>query len=186
MKTSAGFSLVEVTIVIAVMIILSATLLGYKRSNERQIILFRDRAMFIGDINRAKTLAIEKFHQNPDSCAFGIYIHPVGGGAQREFIIFQDLKPITVAECRDNNGNYTYPGALAYDVGEDVQKFSLDRKLEFNIPSGLQVVFLPPDLVATSTLNNSPLPQTVVISTTDGSLSTTVTIGEGGQIITAQ
>ncbi len=177
-----GFTLVETMVAIAITLVLSTIVLSYNRSSEKQIVLFRDQAIIIGILNRAKALAIEKFNSDPNVCAFGVHFDE----DLSTFILFQDLNMRAVSEpifgCRDYtlgvfNTNFKYDGG-----SELFETFSLDPRLRFDSlpPNGLDVVFIPPEISVTST---ELLPITITVKIKDGSASVPITIGEGGQII---
>lgn len=178
-RSSAGFSLIEVVIVISVMAILSATLLAYNRSNADQQTLFRDRAIIISVLNRAKAMAVEKFYQNVDACAFGIFIRGTGTDP-REFILFQDLRIDPEQDCKLEDGSYNFNNT--YDEGEALSDYALGNRLVFDGALGdISVVFVPPELTILSTAG---LPVTIGIKTVEGTFSTSLIVSEGGQIIT--
>lgn len=183
LKTDNGFTLVEIMIVIAITVLLSSIAITYNRSGERQIILFRDQALVVGLLNRAKSLAIQKY-RDPDisgdylSCAFGLHFE----SGSRDFILFQDF-----GEGGCSLANYEYgptdPTQIPPPPPEELESFSLDSRLEFSgIPAGgLDILFVPPDLDVVSTAG---LPVTITIQTIDGSLTTSITVSTAGQIIT--
>lgn len=177
-----GFTLVETMVAIAITLVLSTIVLSYNRSSEKQIVLFRDQAVVIGVLNRAKSLAIEKFNSDPNVCAFGVHFDQ----NLSTFVLFQDLSLGGASEpvfgCRDY-AQGTYNSNLRYDGGSELfESFSLDPRLEFGaIPSnGLDILFIPPEINVTST---EVLPVTINIKTKDNSASASITIGQGGQII---
>ena len=165
------------------MMILSATLLTFNRSNYGQIALFQARDVFTSAVNQAKTLAVEKFSQNVDACAFGVYIKGTDN-PPREFVLFQTLKLDPAQDCVLSDGSYNFatdfnaPGANVLAI----QNFSLDSRLRFSNPpsGGESITFVPPDL---TTLSTVPLPATTVIETLDGTLSTSISVEAGGQIV---
>lgn len=192
-----GFTLLETIIVIAITVALSAIAFTYNRSTERQIVLFKDQAILVGLLNRAKALALEKFNQNADACAFGVYVNKNAGA--REFVFFQDLKPPSEPQCKKNDGSYVsnmrYDGVLSK---ETMQRFALDNRLKFGGVTDrggadhnqANILFIPPELVVTSTdgvgSESAPrilFPLTIVLQTNDGALSAALSIGEGGQIV---
>jgi type II secretory pathway pseudopilin PulG len=165
-----GFTLIETVVVVAITMILSGIVLAYSRSTERQILLYRDQAFIVGVINRAKSLAVQKYHETQLSgrvnCAFGVHFAP-----PRSFILFQDLDQ---GSCPANR---TY----AYDQGEEIQTLSLDNHLQFDMQSNLDILFIPPELQATTT-NPTGFPVTIVIKTNDDTRRATTTVSAAGQI----
>lgn len=176
-----GFTLVEAMIAVAITMVLSTMLLTYNRSSEKQIVLFRDQAVLVGFLNRAKALAVEKFNKEPRVCAFGLYFPP---DSPREFILFQDLQPEgsePVFGCRDEEGNVNTN--LRYDAGEKLESFKIDERLNFvDVPSELNILFVPPEL---SVISSAALPVEIKIGVSGGANFALVIVGEVGQI-TAQ
>ncbi|MCP6720207.1 MAG: prepilin-type N-terminal cleavage/methylation domain-containing protein [Patescibacteria group bacterium] len=186
LKASNGFTLVEIMVVIAITVLLSSIAITYNRSGERQIVLFRDQALVVGLLNRTKSLAIQKY-RDPDisgdysTCAFGLHFE----SGSRDFILFQDF-----GEGGCSLANYAYgptdPTATPPPPLEELESFSLDSKLEFSgIPiGGLDILFVPPELTATTT-HASGFPVTITIQTVGGGSTVPITVFSiAGQIIT--
>lgn len=172
--------MVETMVAIAISLVLSTMFLSYNRSSEKQIVLFREQAVIVGFLNRAKSLTVEKFNQDPHACAFGLYF---SGTASKQFILFQDLQPEEsepIFGCRKEDGS---PNSnLSYDPGEELESFTMDERLKFtDIPNDLNILFIPPELGVHS---NAELPVTIKIETVQGASFALVTIGEAGQIST--
>lgn len=172
----AGFTLMEMIIVIGVTMILSGLILGYSRSSEKQISLYKDQAAIVGFLNEAKSLAIQKYNQPGTAgyiaCAFGVHFETTN-----IFAIFQDLEPGNV--CPKNR---TY----AYDANanptELINSSTLDTGIIFSDLSGgssLDIEFIAPELTVTSTIANP----SVTLRTTSG-ISARIEVGAGGQIVT--
>ena len=180
-KRQKGFTLVEVMISISIAMVISTMLLSYNRSSEKQIVLFREQAALVGFLNRAKTLAVEKFNEDPLACAFGLYFP---ASEPKKFILFQDLQAEgsePIFGCRDDEGHLKTNHS--YDVGEELESYTIDNRLNFkDVPSDLAILFVPPEL---SVVSSAPLPVAIKIETLDGASSALITVGEVGQI-TAQ
>ena len=177
-RFSAGYSLVELLIVVGITIFLSGVILAYNRSSERQIVLYRDQALIIGLLNRAKSLAAQKFNPTGSPtdvpCAFGLHFDETSS----DFYLFQDI----------GSGGCDAPRAVGFDgasSAELIETFSLDRRLEFsNIPAGgFDVMFVAPDLNVSTTLS-SGLPITINIRVLGETLEAPITISSAGQIST--
>lgn len=152
-----GFTLIETLIVVGITIMLSVVVLGYNRSTDADLALFRDQAIVIGSVNRAKALAIEKFN-SPGACGFGVHFSEYS----RSFFIFEDQNMNPGSDCR-NNGAYL--GTGMYEAGEEINPtFMLDRRFRFwlyvedaagfgsQIERGeFDILFIPPDPTTTST-----------------------------------
>lgn len=173
---NAGYSLVELLIVVGITIFLSGVILAYNRSSERQIVLYRDQALIIGLLNRAKSLAAQKFNPTGSPtdtpCAFGLHFDE----ASKNFYLFQDI----------GSGGCDTPRAVGFDGEESaelIETFSLDGRLEFSdIPAGgFDVMFVAPDLNVSTTLF-SGFPITVNIRVFGETLEAPITISSAGQI----
>ncbi len=170
-----GFTLVETFIVISITLLLSALAFTYNRSSERQIALFKEQAVIVGLLNRAKSLAIQKY-QNPATpqfltCAFGLHFE----ANSPNYILFQDLGQ---GSCGPDVSNYRYDSTS--NPPEALETFSLDPKVEFvNLASDLDILFVPPELNIIST---QQLPVKVTLGTKDKMSTVSITVAEGGQI----
>jgi len=181
--------LVEIIVVIAITVLLSGIAITYNRSGERQIVLFRDQALVVGLLNRAKSLTIQKY-RDPDisgdylTCAFGLHFE----SGSRDFILFQDFGE---GGCSLANHEYgpTDPIATPPPPPEELESFSLDPRLEFSlsgIPPGgfLDILFIPPELTAATT-HPDGFPVTTTIQTVGGEFTAPIVVFSiAGQIIT--
>lgn len=185
-KSGKGFTLVEIIVVVAITVLLSSIAITYNRSGERQIVLFRDQALVVGLLNRAKSLAIQKY-RDPDisgdysTCAFGLHFE----SGSRDFILFQDFGE---GGCSLANHEYgpTDPTRMPPPPPEELENFSLDSRLEFSgIPMiGLDILFIPPELTAATT-HAGGFPVTITIQTVGGDFTAPITVFSiAGQIIT--
>lgn len=178
LKSRDGFSLFEMVVVIGITALLSTIAVTYNRSGERQLAIFKDQAVVVGLLNRAKSLAIQKY-QNPAItqdwvfCAFGLHLE-----APREIILFTDLGS---GSCDPTNANYRYDEGVT--PPEALETKALDVRNVFSgLPEGgLDILFIAPELVATS---SADLPVTFTINSTVGGLTSLVTVSAAGQIIT--
>lgn len=172
-----GFTLVETLVVVSIILVLSTMAIVYNRSNERQIALYKDQAILVGLLNRAKAFTAQRYRDpaTPDNpaCAFGLHLD-----SPRSFVLFQDLGD---GDCEGVNTNYRYDEGA--DPTETLEIFSLDPRLEFEaIPGGgLDIFFIPPEINASS---SAGLPVSIVIRTPDGALQATTVVSTAGQIIT--
>ncbi|MBI5732490.1 hypothetical protein HY967_00835 [Candidatus Jorgensenbacteria bacterium] len=171
-RSLAGFTTIEIAVVIGITLFLSATLLTYNRRTQIQLELFRDQAVVVGALNRTKALAIEKFNIAPDTCGFGIHFTPYS----RNFVIFQDLISTGSPNCKVGGA---YQGNSQLDSGEEIETLTLSSRLRFAIADSsliseslrdAYILFIAPDPTTTSTRLNSggsletaPLPITIRI-----------------------
>jgi Tfp pilus assembly major pilin PilA len=98
-KSGAGFTLIEIVVVVGIVMVLSGMTLAYTRTNERQIALFTDQAKVVGALGRAKALTLQRYKQDPDAstCGYGAYFEAPDSGVHA-VSIFADN------DC-DNNYN---------------------------------------------------------------------------------
>jgi type II secretory pathway pseudopilin PulG len=122
-------------IVMAIMAILSVSLITGTRSSNDQVALSTSQATVAGILNRAKSLALAKWNSGQSSCGFGVNFDLAGNAA----ILFQDIPPSGVS-CEDSDHLYA-PGR-----GEEVQTFQIDSRLELLNGDTTSVVFLAPYL----------------------------------------
>lgn len=181
MVKNSGFTIVEILIVLGIVTVLVGVALSANRTSKSQLSLFKAEALLVGSINRAKALSQQRLDIE-DICAFGVHFSSSG------FLIFGDkiVSPATDTQCRNLAGVYT--GNAIYDAGYDYivdLPTTLDSGVSLNTEvQDKDVVFLPPDLTATTTFENSDgdigLPINIVITGQSG--SKTIILEEGGQI----
>lgn len=177
-KTS-GFTLVEMLVVVGVTALLTAISASYNLSGKDQIALFRDQAVVSGVLNRARSLAIQKYRekslvQNVETCGFGVYVSETG----KALTLFQD---IGVGGCGTTN-NYKYDEGA--NPSEKLETLTLNPRVEFiNVPvGGLSVMFVPPELSVRS--NSGSFPVVITLKTIKEGMTSTITISAAGQIMT--
>ncbi len=165
----AGFSLIEVTIVMGIMAVLSALLLSYNRSSDNQIVLGVEQAKVVGFLNRAKAFALERksIAGTGSVCAFGVHFDGSAGAMA--------LFGVTPGESGDCSP--------AFD-GAGIENLALDDRVEFQKfvcgPCGGNAVsydaaFEFPYLTAIN-------PGSVTIGIKNGTVTKVVEIGTGGEI----
>ena len=177
-KRVGGFTLIEILVVVGIMMMLSVIVLGYNRSTDSTLRLFRDQAIVIGVLNRAKALAIEKFDA-PGACGFGIHL----SAASQTFLLFGDSNTNPGNDCYAGG----YQGNILYESGEEIEiPFEIDSRFAFSLydaggtsVSEFDIVFIPPDPIATSTVQ---FPLTIQINDGAASASVRVSVTAGGQI----
>jgi prepilin-type N-terminal cleavage/methylation domain-containing protein len=134
-KSKAGFTLAELLVVTAVILILTALILPNYRAGGSQFALERSAHKLAQDLRTAEEMAMsaKKFQDQIPSGGYGIYFNK---GEPLYYVLFADL-----------NGNYQY------DEGELVKNFLLEKEVQiktlstnirFDI-SSLSIVFCPPD-----------------------------------------
>lgn len=170
---SAGFTLIEVVIVIGITAFLSALLLTYNRSSDSQIVLSVERAKVVGFLNRAKAFALERnlAKGGEDVCAFGVNFNK-GNGTMTLF----GAGPGASGTCND------FSPTLGGNSG--VETLTLDKRVEFRsftctppatCTTSYDAAFEPPYLVTHN-------PGSIVLGITGRTDTATVEVGQGGTI----
>ena len=176
-----GFSLIEVMVVVSITVLLSVLTLGYSRSSEKQILLFRDQTHVVSVLNRAKALAIEKFvevgmGQATTTCAFGVRFSEL----TNSFSLYRDIHD---AGC-DDVIDYSYNSA---EDGAFLDEFELDQRSSFNLfvnggtqtDEDVDIAFVSPHL---EVFASHLFPITIGIES--GGTTVEVNVSGSGQIIT--
>lgn len=173
-----GFTIAEVTIVVAIILVLTTIGLSSSRTSSRGLVLYKNQAIITGLLNRAKTLASERFNIDPTACAFGVHF-AVGAP---DLVLFQNLEP---DGCKNSDGTYK---TMSYGNGEALNVISLDPNISLRITSDgaalvtgspVDVVFIPPELIIGST---EPLPLTFTINDAITGSDLSITINSTGQM----
>jgi|SRR3989344_1941968 len=187
-----GFTLVEAIVVIAIMVILTAILLGYSRNSEKQIIFFKEESLLIGSILRAKGFAIETFQPeiNPGVvsapsriiCGWGIHFGSNG------YSIFADLMP------QGSPSNYcNTPAAGNFNAADIIfETFALDSNIiisQLSVNPGpsnnatLDITFIPPDPRVVFTPSNDNTEEAIIkLKLTDNSRCSLIKVNKGGRV----
>lgn len=161
-----GFTLIELLVVIAVLTVLSAILIQYSRTGERQLILFREQSKLVAALSQAKSLALITFNRPDVPCGYGMHFV-----APRTYILFRD----SAADCAASDNVYS-------GSGEDVTVNELDLNVQFsNLPIS-DILFIPPDPRVVMTPAQSEA--TLTLQTVDGTASVVVRVNTAGQVTT--
>ncbi len=132
-----GFSLVEVIVVTAIMLILSSLFIGFNRTSGKNLLLYTQEVKVVGILEEAKSLALQRLKKdNPNEnirvCAYGVSF--VMGGS---YSVFRVTKNVENTTCPVN-----VPGAR-----ETVSTHQLDSGVYFTtLPTGGWVAFTAPYL----------------------------------------
>ncbi|OGY67866.1 MAG: hypothetical protein A3H63_00435 [Candidatus Harrisonbacteria bacterium RIFCSPLOWO2_02_FULL_45_10c] len=160
-----AFTLIELLVVLGVTVGLSAVLITYSRTGERQIILFREQAKVINAILRAKNLAIQAYAGGGNVCGYGVNFQPNAA------VIFKDLAP----DCASSDNKYSG------DASELFESYQLNPLVQFSQMPISDAVFIPPDLKVIFTPGGVSEPL-FIISTLDGGSSVKIRINDAGQV----
>lgn len=168
-RNKKGFTILEMTVVISIMVLLSSFLILYSRTGENQIVLFRDQSRLITGLNRAKSSSIQSLDASNPSCAFGVHFSK----AENAFLIFRDL----ATDCQNADHVYT-------DSGELFESYQLSPRIKFGEVTLTDIVFIPPDPKTIIDNDSNKTEATIVLETLDGKASLKVKINNVGQITT--
>ena len=179
-KDKKGFTLVELLVVMALVVMLTSTLIIYSRTSERQFVLLRDEAKIIGALQQAKSQSLGSFivPGGQSTCGYGVHF------ATTSIVIFKDLSPSASSTCFDVNNVYDTAGQPQGQCGnneECVSVIQLDKAVEFSAFDFHDIVYIPPD--PKIIIDNSPKTQSYVrIRTVDGNLEREIGVNVFGEI----
>lgn len=177
----AGFTTIEILVVISVLTILSGILILYSRTSENQIALLKEQAKIVNTFIRARALASETFasEDTPKPCGYGVFLSLTG----RSVTIFRDMPDLnTPDDCTSADKRFTED-----DPEEVFEAFVLDERVSVDLgdTSFVEVIFIPPD--PQTILNNGSLTDAnIVITPIEGTGSLGVRINDAGQITAFQ
>jgi prepilin-type N-terminal cleavage/methylation domain-containing protein len=175
LKSSRGFTLIEIFVVLAVTSILSGMMILYGGGSRRLTSLTIESAKMAQMIERAKSLSVlVEYDLENSTCGYGVRFDVTG----RRYALFRYL---------------AYPGedcgAIAA-IGEE----SYDELESFSMPTGIgfketadsisDIFFLPPDPRTIMFRNSTRVSGTreIRIAVEDGSAELAVQVNSGGQI----
>lgn len=163
-KNSAGFTVIEILVIIGVLALLSATLIPYTHTGERQIVLLKEQARIIHALSRAKYLGLGTFGKTGVPCGYGVHFE-----TPRSFLIFKDV----AGNCQLSDKRYS-------GASEVFESFQLEETVKFSQLTLSDIVFIPPEPLVVITPSQDQA--TIIIETIDAASSVTVKINSAGQI----
>jgi len=174
---SSGFSLVEILVILAIIVLLTTLIVVYGAKGAKYIVLFRDQARVMNTIVRAKSLAISTYGQagaQKTPCGYGVHFDPDG-----TYIPFKEQA--AALDCSDKDNKYT-PG----NPEEKVQSFEIDKALRFKNLGATDIIFIPPnpDVVMNPKLIAPDTLVSIVLGVQDDSKNVTIKVNTFGQIST--
>lgn len=168
----------ELMVTVAIMTLLSAALISVTRTGDQQIVLFRESALLVANLNRVKGNAIQTFLQPGRPCGYGVFFNV----ASRNYTLFQD-QPSTPNDCTTANHVFDAP-AETLMVGTSAQVFALPVGIQFGPATNVSsVVYVPPN--PDVYINDGALQiGTITLQGVTGSGVITIQVNSAGQITT--
>ena len=163
-RARSAFSLIEVLVVISITALLTSMAVAYSRTSGRQVSLFTEQARVAGVLNRAKSLALNRYSTVGASPVCGVGVLFDRSASPHRLVIFAD------ASSCDN----------AHEVDEEIagEAHDLGPHVEIKEPTGqASIVFKLPylEVVPASGL-------TVVLESTLGVGTVSVEVSGGGGV----
>ncbi|MEK9173607.1 MAG: prepilin-type N-terminal cleavage/methylation domain-containing protein [Patescibacteria group bacterium] len=143
LKPTRGFTLVEIIVSVAIIAILSATLIVYSRRSEKQILLNVEKAKIAQTVLRAKELTLSGYTKpisNPPPCSYGFRIDYIN----KTYSLFEYTPPAPITCDQILTITSVVPNAPSY---RETESNALNSKLDFDTgPNRLgYLLFVPPD-----------------------------------------
>ncbi|PIP30019.1 hypothetical protein COU12_02375 [Candidatus Jorgensenbacteria bacterium CG10_big_fil_rev_8_21_14_0_10_54_38] len=173
-KLRAGFTLIEMIIVIGITAFLSALLVTYNRSSDSQIVLSVERVKVVGFLNRGKAFALERnlAKGGENVCAFGVSFNKSDG----TMTIFRIGRGVS-GGCGD------FDPTLGGANNSPIEILTLDRRVEFkSFTCGVPPCTVSYDVAFESPYLMTHNPGSVVLGIKGRSETLTVEVGVGGEI----
>jgi prepilin-type N-terminal cleavage/methylation domain-containing protein len=174
MRSSSGFTLIEVLVTLTVLGLLSSLLIVYTRSSELQIRILKDKAALINAIYHARSLALNTYQTAGTDCGYGIYITDI-----RHYVVWRDAGD--TRGCVGANKKYDEPderaeGPIELATGISFKNFGEQDFLQ-------SILFVPPDPTII-TIPNKPSGEQfqLILGTQDGKSSTILGVNRFGQV----
>jgi len=170
LKSSCGFTIIEMVIIFGILMIISATLITSLHTGEQQIALFKEQARIISVISRAKSLSVATFGEKsvPVPCGYGVHFEAPN------FLIFEDLAD----NCQNADNKYS---SMPNEIYES---FQLDPRVVFDTVGLTDIDFIPPN----PTIVITPIPENgeaiIILKTANGINQATIRVNGAGQIST--
>jgi len=204
MTDKKGFTLIEILIVVAITAVLSALAIVYSHVGQNQIALSIEESKVAQLILEAKELSIATYSQNDTTCGYGVSFD----FAASSYSLFEyDSATTTVAGTRP-----TCPSIASTSAAIDSSAIREYQAGSWQVPTAQGVVLVSPAVSgATTTIQdimfyppnpctlvstdgssfqsvcdpggaNPPAEAEVILSTSDGSLTRTITVNPAGQV----
>jgi len=185
-KSQRAFTLIELLVTVSLIIIFTATAVGYNRKIDQQIALFREQGRVINEVYKVRSLAITTYNRADNSqvpCGYGIHIPQDAQGTSRMLVI---KEPASVTQDCTSFDSFLplYDDQSVFD--------EQNKKVEEVVFSGVtiqanvsDILFVPPDpkVYAFGQTAGTLFPVVITIQTQAG-FGSIISINEFGQITT--
>ena len=187
-----GFSLVELLVVLGISVMLTGIAIVYSGIGQNQVALSVETAKLAQSILRAKNLAIATYNEAPGTCGYGVSIDI----ANNEYSLFS-YNPTGAPPC-PTVASSTAAGISSGEEGQySATSWNVPLATGVHIVSGgagndlAVVVFYPPDPATLLSRTGSggafmpsasAVPLTVTLRTTDGSMTSVISVSPAGQV----
>lgn len=179
-RLGAGFTLVELLVTVSLVAFFTSLAVGYNRSADQQIILFREQARAVNTVYQVRSLAIAIYSSPRGAtvpCGYGIFIPPDQQPGKGQLIVFKEMPSVRNNDCSQFSGIGSF-----YDdpANELIETVTLDR---VSILSDFSEMLLVPPIPAVygTGINDGAFPVSLRLTTAAG-YNTTITVNAFGQI----
>lgn len=152
-KSGAGFTLLEVSMVIVVIALLSTLFIANYREGEKQFALKRSTHQLAQSLRKAQGMALSSQEfMGAYQGGYGIYFSETPGGETGVYTLFVDCDndnefddDLVCDDCR--SGSCLYPDQFS----ERIEDFTLEKRIKISdlMPSSVEdalcITFIPPD-----------------------------------------
>ncbi|MBI2035133.1 MAG: hypothetical protein HYT12_00415 [Candidatus Liptonbacteria bacterium] len=162
----SAFTAIEMLFVLGAITVLTTLLILYNRVGQNQLILFSEKSKLVSVIYRARSLSIQTFAQSSPPCGYGVHFEN-----NTTYSLYKNQS--TGQACEDIEDGISNS---LYDSGGVIETYTLHPAVVFSTVPSSDILFIPPDPAV------RPDNLVITMSTTDGTLSGTVTLSDFGQI----
>lgn len=140
-KRETGFTLVELLVTISLIILFVTITLGYNRTADKQISLFREQGSIVNEIYKARSMSVTTFNRAGQDmsvpCGYGIHVESTSS-----IILFQEPASLNNSDCT----NFNFIGSIYnQDPTKNVEVVNLTGVSLADSNVGMDILFIPPD-----------------------------------------
>lgn len=179
LRSRQGFTLIEILVVIALTMVLSAVVLTYNSNGRDEVSLLAGSAQVAQFISRAKSFAIATYSETPAPCGYGVHIDYTGASNRYELFSYDVPNCGSILFIDPTNSGYKQLSTLTLPQG--LKFLSVDNGAD----SVQDIFFIPPEpqtLVLVGNPESAVATANVVLSSVDGQEQRPVTVNSAGQI----